>query len=159
MTSNSNRWIGILSAVAIALLLAGCGKKDQATTAGGPPAAGDGTVYCDFKGGIADAPVKVVAYFPGRHEDTLALVKDLLRTFPDDVSVEIVDWRSPEGLKRRNDDGFSCGTIAINGKNAFDLEIDGKASKVLFVRGVDGEWTAEDLLAAVKQAIAAAKKQ
>jgi len=109
--------------------------------------------YCDYKGGPDGAAVKIVAFYPGRHEDTLAAVKRLLETFPKDVSVEIVDWRRPEGLKRRDEGGLTCAGITINGRNAFDLEVDGKTAKVLFVRGIDGEWTEADLVAAVKQEV------
>jgi len=41
----------------------------------------------------------------------------------------------------------------INDKNAFDLDVGGATSKVLFVRGIDGEWTKDDLEAAVRQEI------
>lgn len=156
MAIGSKRWFGLGGLVALALLAGACGKQAQPPAAAAGPA-GD-TQYCDFKGGPENAAVKVVAYYPGGHEETLALVKSLMETFPGQVSVEIVDWRRPEGLKRRDDDGFSCGTVAINGKNTFDLVEDGKPVKVLFVRRVDAEWTAEDLLAAVKQELAAAQQ-
>lgn len=80
----------------------------------------------------------------------------LLQAFPQDASVEVVDWRRPEGLKRRDAGGLTCAGVTINGKNAFDLEMDGKKAKVLFVRGIDGEWTEADLTAAVKQELAKA---
>jgi hypothetical protein len=127
--------------------------KGSAPAAAGAAPSG-GTEYCDFKGGPDNAPVKVVAYYPGRHEDTLAAVKALLQAFPQQVSVEIVDWRTPAGLKRRDASGLTCAAVTINGRNAFDLEMGGKTSKVLFVRAIDGEWTAEDLTAAVKQELA-----
>ena len=142
------------------LLLQGCPKKGADGAAEGPNihVAEEGQMgdFCDFKGGPDQAPVRVVAYYPGRHEDTLAAVKKLLTTYPEDVSVEIVDWRRPEGIKRRNEAGLVCAGVTINDKNAFELEADGKTSKVLFVRGIDGEWTEEDLNAAVKQVIAEA---
>jgi hypothetical protein len=123
-----------------------------------PGGAGATTEYCDYKGGPETAAVKVVAYYPGRHEDTLAAVKRLLETFPKDVSVEIVDWRRPDGLKRRDESGLTCAGVTINSRNAFDLEMDGKTAKVLFVRGIDGEWTEPDLVAAVKQELTKAAK-
>lgn len=153
-----------LSGAFLVLVGAGCSKQDQAPTAPAPspkvppiaqvPGGAAGTMdYCDFKGGPDAAAVKVVAFYPGRHEDTLAAVKRLLETFPKDVSVEIVDWRRPDGLKRRDESGLTCAGVTINGRNAFDLEVDGKTAKVLFVRGIDGEWTEADLVAAVKQEV------
>jgi hypothetical protein len=151
--------------VVAAFLGAGCSKREAAPppSKAAPPVASQpapaGTEYCDFKGGPDNAAVKVVAYYPGRHEDTLAAVKRLLEAFPQVVSVEIVDWRRPEGLKRRDADGMTCAGVIINGKNAFDLEMQGKTAKVLFVRAIDGEWTEEDLIAAVKQELAKAGKK
>ncbi len=148
-------------AAMLALLGAGCPKRE---TAAPPAPKGElpqasqpgtaGTEFCDFKGGPDSAKVKVVAFYPGRHEDTIAAVKRLLETFPQDASVEVVDWRRPEGLKRRDGSGLTCAGVTINGKNAFDLEMQGKKAKVLFVRGIDGEWTEADLVAAVKQELA-----
>lgn len=144
----------------LVLLGAGCPQRESA-----PPPAGTKPAqvtlpgmaemeFCDFKGGVDNAKAKVVAYYPGRHEDTIAAVKRLLEAFPQDASVEVVDWRRPEGLKRRDGSGLTCAGVTINGKNAFDLEMQGKKAKVLFVRGIDGEWTEEDLIAAVKQELA-----
>jgi len=153
-------------------LMAGCGREEPSRPA--PPAVAvpakkpaeamtqscspeTGTTnLCNFKGGPATAKVKVEAYYPGRHEDTLAAVKDLLTEFPDKVQIEIVDWRTEEGLKRRDATGLTCAGVMINGRNAFELEVDGTKSKVLFVRGIDGEWTKADLQAAVRQELAAA---
>ncbi|NOY81552.1 MAG: hypothetical protein GXP31_11195 [Kiritimatiellaeota bacterium] len=149
--------------VGAVLLTAGCGKatsnssapdSQNAAQVGQPPTAGT-MQLCNFKDGPADAPVKVEAYYPGRHEDTLAAVKALVKKFPGKVRIEIIDWRSEEGMQRRDAAGLSCAGITINGKNAFDLEVNGKKTKVLFVRGIDGEWTAADLDAAVRQVLAA----
>ncbi|OGV73278.1 MAG: hypothetical protein A3K19_14445 [Lentisphaerae bacterium RIFOXYB12_FULL_65_16] len=154
----------------LALILlgaAGCGKGgDRQTTDTAPPAAkpeaaasgggascSPGGASCDFAGGPEDAKVKVEAFYPGRHEDTLAAVKDLLTEFPGQVRVEIVDWRTEQGLARRDATGLVCAGVVINGKNTFDLEVDGKPVKVLFVRGIDGEWTKTDLVAAVRKTL------
>jgi hypothetical protein len=112
---------------------------------------------CNFIGGPDNAKVTVLAFYPGRHEDTLAAIKGILKKFPQDVRVEIVDWRMPEGMKRRDEAGLTCAGVVIDGKNAFDITVDGKTNKVLFVRGIDGEWTAADLEAAVRQELAAKK--
>jgi len=144
-----------LGAVLAGCFLAGCPKQKAAPAT--DAAAVQQVQYCDYKAGPDAASVKVEAYYPGRHEDTLAAVKSLVDTFPGKVQVEIVDWRRPEGLKRRDETGLVCAGVMINAKNAFDLEIDGKASKVLFVRGMDGEWTKADLEAAVKLELASAK--
>ena len=141
-----------LGLLGIGLLGTGCSKGEPqppAATRGAPAA----TQFCDFADGPAAAAVQVVAYYPGRHEAALAAVKGLRQAFPQDVRVEIVDWRRPAGLQRRDASGLTCAGITINGKNAFDLEVDGKKAKVLFVRDIDGEWAEADLLAAVKQAL------
>jgi hypothetical protein len=152
---------GLGVAVLTVGLLSGCSRKDsdaesQAAAAAAPQETTQ-MELCDFSAGPEDAKVNVVAFYPGRHEDTLAAVKKLLKTFPDTVHVEIVDWRTEEGMKRRDEAGLTCAGVTINGKNAFEVEIDGKTNKVLFVRGIDGEWTEADLVAAVQQELDAAQ--
>jgi hypothetical protein len=149
-------------ALALVFALSGCGKggPPQAAGAGPAPGAPPGVPVgkmdlCDFKAGPESAPVRVVAFYPGRHEDTLAAVKGLLQKFPDQVSVQIVDWRTQEGAAARDQAGLSCAGITINGKNAVELTIDGKTEKVMFIRGIDGDWTGAQLLAAVEAEIAA----
>jgi hypothetical protein len=157
------------------LALSGCGKRERPPAAGparpdlGPAmaaaqhAAQAGAPVgqmdlCDFKAGPENAPVKVVAFYPGRHEDTLAAVKALLQKFPDKVSVQIVDWRTKEGIATRDKAGLTCAGITINGKNAMDLTIDGKTEKVMFIRGMNGDWTEAQLVAAVQAEVDAAAK-
>lgn len=161
---------GMLGVVALgALLVVGaCGKGRTSADAPKAPehaaAPGTGAVpatgqmeFCDFKAGADTAAVKVVAFYPGRHEDTLAAVKGLLEKFPEQVSVEIVDWRRKEGMERRDQAGLTCAGITVNGKNAFDLTVDGKTEKVMFIRGINGDWTEPQLLAAVKAEVEAVK--
>ena len=163
MTTRNSTWLGISSAIAVALLLGwGCSKKDQdgeAAIAPGGAAPDCGFKECGLKEGPKDALVKLVAYYPGGHGDTIAAVKGMRKTFPADVSVEFVDWRHPEGIAKREKAGLGCAGVTINGKNTYDLDVDGKVLKVLFQRGIDSEWTADDLTAAVKQEIAALKKK
>jgi hypothetical protein len=134
----------------------GCDRGPGAAAAPSVPSTGQ-TEFCDFRGGPPEALVKVVAYYPGGHEDTLAAVKRLIGKHKGLVSVEIVDWRHKAGAARRERAGLSCAGITINGKNAFDLHLDGRQEKVLFVRGLDGEWTEALLTAAVEAEIAAAR--
>jgi hypothetical protein len=147
-------------ALAGTLALSGCGKGGPPTAKAALPTHGSAgtTALCNFKGGPENAPVKVVAFYPGRHEETLAAVKSLLQKFPEQVSVQIVDWSTKEGIEIRDQAGLSCAGITINGKNAMDLTIDGKSEKVMFVRGMDGDWTEPQLLAAVQAEIAVTAK-
>ena len=145
-----------LMGACVVFAAAGCSKKKQAQgpIPGTPSIPAVASVqYCDYKAGPEDAKVKVEAYYPGRHEDTLSAVKALVDDFPGQVRVEIVDWRREEGLKRRDATGLVCAGVLINDKNAFDLDVDGKTAKVLFVRGIEGEWMKADLEAAVRQEI------
>ena len=151
---------GVL-ALAGTLVLSGCGQGGPPTAKAGGPAHGApvGKMdLCDFQAGPGNAPVKVVAFYPGRHEETLAAVKGLLQKFPEQVSVQIVDWRTKEGVETRDKAGLSCAGITINGKNAVELTIDGKTEKVMFIRGMDGDWNEAQLLAAVQAEVAATGK-
>jgi hypothetical protein len=147
-------WTRILPLFAIAAALVATGCKKPAEEAAAPD---KGTIeYCDFAGGPDSAPVQVVAYYPGEHEETLAAVKALLEQYPDKVHVQIVDWRHEEGRKLRQDAGLSCAGVTINGK--IEIDHDGKKDSVAFQKGLSkGEWTVEDLKAAVEQELAAVK--
>lgn len=153
----------LCTALAVALIaVAGCSKQsdsEEGAPDSEPSASAAGAEHCDFKGGPEAAAVKVVAFYPGRHEDTLAAVKSLLETFKGKVQVEIVDWRHEAGIKRRNAAGLVCAGITINGKYAFDLEVDGQETKVLFERGIGGEWTKADLEAGVQQELEVAGRE
>jgi len=46
--------------------------------------------------------------------------------------------------------------ITVNGRNAFDLTVDGRTEKVMFIRGMDGDWTEAQLQAVVKAEVEAA---
>ena len=150
----------LCAAVAVAVLgIVGCSKEPDTGAVkptGGPGTGAQDAEFCDLKAGPQDAPVKVLAFYPGRHEDTLAAVRSLLETFKGKVQVEIVDWRHEEGMARRDAAGLVCAGITINAKSAFDLEVAGEKTKVLFQRGIDGEWTKADLEAAVRQELQAA---
>lgn len=155
--------LGLIAAGAM-LVGAGCGKgrtsADAAKAAPHGQAAAPATgqmEFCDSKQGPENAPVKVVAFYPGRHEDTLAAVKGLVQKFPDQISVEIVDWRRKEGMERRDQAGLTCAGVTINGKNAFDLTVEGRTEKVMFIRGINGDWTEAQLVAAVQAEIEAGK--
>lgn len=154
-------WMGSAGLVLVLVGNSGCGRNEQkpaqaAVQQGGAPTAE--VQLCNFIGGPDDAKVTVTAFYPGRHEDTLAAVKSLLQEFDGKVHVEIVDWRTKEGMQRRDASGLTCAGVIINGKNTFDIVQDGKTSKVLFVRGIDGEWTKDDLYAAVKQELAVGER-
>jgi hypothetical protein len=152
-------WIKPVLCTALAVLViaaGGCSKApdgdDDAKTPTPPPASSvEETEYIDFKAGPDEAPVTVVAFYPGGHADTIAAVKSLLGTFEGRVRVEIVDWRHEEGMRKRSDAGLTCAGVAVNGTFAFDLETNGKPTKVLLLRGIDGEWTKAELEAAVRQ--------
>ena len=137
-------------------LVAGCGKTESTqTTEPEVPGGMEGEMeMADFKGGPDNAKVKVVAYYPGRHEEALGAIKGLLEEFPGKVQVEVVDWRRPVGLERREKAGLTCAGVTINGE--FTLEVKGEKGpeKVMFVRDMGGEWTKANLVAAVKQELA-----
>ena len=148
-------------ACGLALVATGCGKKPAEQAANvdtAPPAAAES--YCDFVGGPEDAIVKVVGYYPGEHEETIAVLKELLTSFPGKVRVQIVDWRHEEGRKLRNEANLSCAGVTINGNNVMEIQHGEKTDSVAFTRGLSkGDWTAEDLKAAVEQELAKASVQ
>ena len=152
--------LGLLAGL-VTLAVPTCRKPPAPNPGEEPPSTPSATVrqaddaLIDYKDGPEDAKVKIVAYFPGYHEDTLAAVKAMRSLAPAQVQVEVVDWRSEAGLRRLRATGLSFAGITINGKSAFELNVDGQRRRVLFVRGIGGEWTRADLEAAVRQELEA----
>jgi len=161
------RLIPILT-LGIALAITGCKKPQEqeqptgdATTNPAEKAAnaGSGKEYCDFTGGAADAPVKVKAYYPGGHVETLAAIKALLKQYPGKVHVQIIDFRPEEGRALRKTAGLTCAGVTINDDFIIEIDRDGKKESVSFTKGLSkGEWAVEDLKAAVDQELAKAGK-
>lgn len=136
------------------------GNNQNGKNAQTPPGVGGadfikGGPSIDWKGGPEDAKVVVIAYYPGNKngiESTIP-VKKLVKEFPGKVRVEIVDWRFPEGLKRKREAGLTCAGILINGSDTKTIIENGEKREVWFARRIGGEWTEKDLILAVQQEV------
>lgn len=108
----------------------------------------------------AGAKITLEAYYPF-NEEHLA-IKEYLLSFLDKysgrVKVDCIDFRSDQGYTRWRNSGLSCGGILINGKNKFNIQVDGKRKEVEFLKGLDLYWTREDLEAAIDQELLAVNK-
>lgn len=109
--------------------------------------------------GAPDAPIKVVAYYPGNEEH--AFIRKGILALPakhgKQVSAEFVDFTDEAvGYPRAQKDGMNCGGILINGEQTFLYDKGGKPYEVSFKMREGGEWTWADLDAVLKQQL---KKQ
>jgi len=135
----------LLSAVSLALALAGCNHQ--------------GPAQAVAEGGSAPAaprpPVKVTAYInvsSGCQQATVDLLQQLEQKYAGRVQVEFVDFGKSPGIERWRADGFSCLTILINGQQTVTFGPPGERRRVTFSFPAGLQWEHEDL----EQAIAAA---
>lgn len=114
-------------------------------------------------GELPAAPVEVRGYFPlgkSRWEKETALLARLERMFPYEVHSEMVDFTSPEGYGLwEKQAGVTCGGIAINGQDLYEIETARGKRTVWFVHGLGEQWSEEDLLTAVKDAVQSARER
>ncbi|MFQ6097665.1 MAG: hypothetical protein ACE5O2_08050 [Armatimonadota bacterium] len=103
-------------------------------------------------------PVHVEAFYPDTegHRNIKELVLSLPEAYPGMVSAEFIDFRSGDGFDRWRAAGLTCGAVVINGKWSVVLEDENGEREVAFTQAMGGEWTADDLKAAVAQAVAKA---
>ena len=102
--------------------------------------------------------VHLEAFYPGDqdHKDIKQLVLGFPKQYPGVVSAEFIDFRQGEGFDRWRAAGLNCGAVLVNGKQTVALqEADGER-EVTFTHAIGGEWTADDLRAAVAQVVAEA---
>jgi hypothetical protein len=107
--------------------------------------------------GSGDKPlVTVSAYYPDTeaHATIKKLVLGLPAKFGKEVRSEFVDFTSDEGFKIWQAAGMTCGGIQINKEQTCTYTKNGKPTEVTFKMAMGGEWTADDLNAVVKQALA-----
>jgi hypothetical protein len=102
--------------------------------------------------------VHVEAFYPGDedHTDIEQLVLGFPKQYPGVVSAEFIDFRQGEGFDRWRAAGLNCGAVLVNGKQTVVTKDRGGEREVTFTHALGGEWTADDLRAAVAQAVAEA---
>jgi hypothetical protein len=83
------------------------------------------------------------------------LLKELGQKHGGDLTMEIIDFGSPEGKKRWMGDGYRCLTLLLDGKTSAMVDRDGTAKEVNFQMPPGLQWQMEDLKQAVAERVAA----
>lgn len=107
--------------------------------------------------GPEDAKVQVVAFYPidEPRQRLIDVLKELAtETYPGQVRVRYVDYRTSEGRQMFASAELQVTTILINGESSIDLEGEKGVRTVDFVRDMGRYWTEKDLRQAIGDAVA-----
>jgi len=107
----------------------------------------------------------LVAFFPNDadHRDVRAFLNGLPQRFPGKVTVEIHDFKDPDGdpdgFRKWQESGLGCAGILVNARNAFTLGTGKDRHVVRFQRKMNVQWKQEELLEAIRQELGSAAPQ
>jgi hypothetical protein len=162
------------------VVLYGCAQKTQSSSAASQPAGvqkgapgavdakdasmdehakpSDPALSKPGEKGPADAKVFIRAFYPGNEKHKV--IRDYVLAIPDKypgkVRARFVPFDTDEGFKEWQQAGLTCGSVLIDDKQTFTVKKkDGKSEEVTFKMFWGGEWTQEDLDAAVADEVAA----
>jgi hypothetical protein len=106
--------------------------------------------------GPADAPVRVVAFYPidDQHQRLIDLLKELVNQYPGKVYVRYIDYRTPEGAQAAQRAGMQSQGLMINSQRSITINAKPNPYTVEFSQPMGRYWTADDLRKAVAQEVA-----
>jgi hypothetical protein len=87
------------------------------------------------------------------HQAYLDLIKELAEAHPGKVYAKYVDYRTPEGGGMFQRAGASVDCVMINGESSYEIPATNGTRTVDFVKDMGRWWTADDLRAAVADAV------
>lgn len=161
-------WAGCVTLGALVALAAGCGGRptlpgrqfrgERAITSTSPPPTSPLPEKPYLEWGPASAKVRLVAFFPldEAHQKVMDLVKGLAEQYPGKVYVKYVDYRTQEGRVIYQRSEMDTPGVMINGESSVMIEAKPYSYQVDFLQEMGRFWTADDLKAAVAQAVARA---
>jgi len=142
----------LLLVASIVVLLSGCPQQLQPGET--VPDAGELVAPGPEEAEAPSGPVQLIAYInvsSGCQDWTVEVLNDLDEQY-DSVDMEIIDFGTPEGMKRLEQDGVSCMALLFDGSPVLRLPEEGGGKRtVTFYFPVGFGWTHDDL----KQAFAA----
>jgi len=143
-------------ALVVALLVCGC-RQSTARMPTDTSAAAQATPVAQPQP-VADTGPKVtvkgyINVSSGCQTKTVDLLKKLAQENKR-LTVELVDFGTPEGNRRWRDDGFNCMTVLINGHRTVTFGDPGHRRIVSFQYPPGFQWIPEDLERSIKDALA-----
>jgi molybdate transport system substrate-binding protein len=160
----ADKFLDFISSTEGLKLLADKGMTGCLEMAQGVKASGQAEAGAKGSAGGAAAGAKPVvtvsAFYPDNagHAKIKALVLGLNAKHGGKVKAEFTDFTSDEGFKKWQAAGMTCGGILINNEQTWTYTKNGKPTEVTFKMAIGGEWTAADLDAVVKKALAEKSK-
>ena len=104
--------------------------------------------------------VRVTAYYPMPEEcveETCKVLREVAEEYKDRVYFQFVDTCSDDGFTEWIEAGTDCHGILINGKQEYEVDVDGEAETVTFEAPEGGEWTREQFEAVLEALLALLK--
>jgi len=108
--------------------------------------------------GNPQSKVRVKAYYPMPEQCvdvTFKVLKEVAEEYKDRVYFEFIDTVSDDGFTEWCDAHTLCHGILIDGKQEYEVTVNGETKKVTFFAPLDTEWTRAELEAALNAELAA----
>lgn len=108
-----------------------------------------------FEAGPADAKVRILVFLPidDVHQEVIALLKELVDEYPGKVYLKYWDPRTEDGKLAMARARMSSEGLLINSQSEMMIEAEPAPYRVHFLQDMGRFWTADDLRAAVAQAV------
>ncbi|HIE50706.1 MAG TPA: hypothetical protein EYP85_03015 [Armatimonadetes bacterium] len=97
--------------------------------------------------------ILIEAYYPFRRQGFFIAdyLEALAQRYPGKVKFVYICYGTDEGYEKWRQRGLECGGVFINGRNNFEVVVNGKWQQVRFVKRMGVYWTAEQFEAALVQ--------
>ena len=109
--------------------------------------------------GEPDAPVTIMAFYPLNegHQFIADYVQEFAEAHSEHVYLEVIDFRTSEGMVAWQDTGLACAGVLVNGTTVHEIKRDGgEVETVNFIKRLGVNWTKEDFETVVTQLLAEA---
>ena len=108
--------------------------------------------------GEPDAPVKIMAFYPLNegHQFIADYVQEFAEAHSEYVYLEVIDFRTSDGMAVWQKTGLSCAGVMVNGTTVHEIKRDGEIETVNFIKRLGVNWIEEDFETVVNQLLAEA---
>jgi len=165
LTSSSSaaaakRFVSFLGSEATIAMMVGKGLSDERGTTLLAAQVVESSAPSAQPVGEAPGPLAIEGFFPDddRHRDVRAFLASLESRYEGRVKVTVHDFHNPEGdpegFRKWQDAGFGCAGLLVGGRNKLTIGEGSAGRQVTFQRKMGVNWSQEDLLAAIDQALA-----
>lgn len=103
--------------------------------------------------GPAEPAISIEAYYPFKREGFFIAdyLEALAQQHPGTIKFTYACYGDDDGYEKWRRTGLECGGVFINGRNKFQVVVEGKSQEVLFIKRMGVYWTKEQFEAALGQ--------